>query len=295
MVRLIVYICLAFICILMPLSVLAQPLNVFVSILPQQYFVERIGGDQVRVRVMVKPGQSPETFEPSPRLMAQYSSADVYFTIGLPFEQVWIKRLASLNAGISVVNTRPEQQQLLQASHQHEHASEHNHEYKKQNQRWDPHTWLSPVLAIEQARIINLELSRLMPDKKAVFENNFKQLLQQLKDLDQTIAEHFAHTNKHEFLTFHPAFSYFAHRYGLIQRAIEIDGKEPSAKQIARQITALGDKKVPAVLIEQQFNTVIAKTIARSLNAQLLSIDPLAYDYIKNMQDIADKVSRSLF
>ncbi len=267
----------------------AQKLDVFVSILPQKFFVERIGGEQVNVQVMVKPGQSPETFEPSPRLMARYSGANVYFTIGLPFEQVWIKRLASLNATIQVVNTRPETKQLLQQTHLHDSDKHQSHE------QWDPHTWLSPMLAIEQARIIYHSLSDLQPANKALFEKNFRLLEQQLQQLDKSIASRFANTDKHEFLTFHPAFSYFANRYHLTQRAIEINGKEPSARQIARLIDELSVKHVPHILIEQQFNTVIARTIARSLNAGLLTVDPLAYDYINNMQDIADKINRSLF
>ena len=292
MLRLLVFI-VALSSILLPVSVFAQTITqkvaVFVSILPQKYFVERIGGEQVNVQVMVKPGQSPETFEPSPRLMARYSGADVYFTIGLPFEQVWIKRLASLNAAIQVINTRPETTLLLQQTHQHD-----SDKYKA-HQQWDPHTWLSPILAIEQAKVIYNALSELQPANTALFEKNFRQLEQQLIQLDQSIAGLFSKTDKHEFLTFHPAFSYFANRYHLTQRAIEIDGKEPSAKQIAALISELSAKQVPNILIEQQFNTVIARTIARSLNAGLLTVDPLAYDYIHNMKDIADKINRSLF
>ncbi len=271
---------------LIPVSVFAQSVDIFVSILPQKYFVERIASQQVNVHVMVRPGQSPETFEPSPKLMAQYSSADIYFTIGMPFEQVWIKRLASLNDRISIVTTQPEEHELLHNPHQHK-GSQHS--------QWDPHTWLSPMLAIQQAKIIEQALSRLLPDKKTLFENNYQLLKTELMSLDKSISQGFANKEKRQFLTFHPAFSYYAHRYGLIQRSIEINGKEPSAKQIAKLVAELSEKKVPYILIEQQFNTVISRTIARSLNAQLLSIDPLAYDYIKNMQDITDKVSRSLF
>ncbi len=274
-------------------QIFTQKVDVFVSILPQKYFVERIGGEQVNVQVMVKPGQSPETFEPSPRLMARYSGADVYFTIGLPFEQVWIKRLASLNAAIQVINTRPETTLLLQQTHQHD-SDKHDSDKYKAHQQWDPHTWLSPILAIEQARVIYNALSELQPANAVLFEKNFRQLEQQLIQLDQSIANLFSKTDKHEFLTFHPAFSCFANRYHLTQRAIEIDGKEPSAKQIAALISELSAKQVPNILIEQQFNTVIARTIARSLNAGLLTVDPLAYDYIHNMQDIADKINRSL-
>jgi len=55
-------------------------LTVSVSILPQKYFVERIGGDQVRVNVMVGPGDSPHDYEPKPSQMTSLSESDVYFS-----------------------------------------------------------------------------------------------------------------------------------------------------------------------------------------------------------------------
>ena len=65
---------------------------VFVSILPQQYFVQQIGNDLVDVRVMVGPGQNPATYEPTPQQMAALYKADIYFRIGVPFESAWLDK-----------------------------------------------------------------------------------------------------------------------------------------------------------------------------------------------------------
>ena len=65
-------------------------LNVFVSILPQKYFVEKIGGARVSVHVMVTPGKSPATYEPTPNQVVELGSADVFFTIGVPFENAFL-------------------------------------------------------------------------------------------------------------------------------------------------------------------------------------------------------------
>lgn len=264
----------------------ASTIEVFVSLLPQQYFVQRIGGDRVNINVMVKPGQSPETFEPSTKLMSVYSKAAVYFTIGMPFEQVWIARVASLNKAISIKSTQPDAKNRLLAEHDHEGASQDN---------WDPHTWLSPVIAINQAQIIMHELSRLSPKDKDLFYNNYIKLEKELNVLNDELDKRFKAVDKENFITFHPAFSYFAHQYGLHQIAIEVEGKEPSAKQMARIVKRIKDKKVSYILVERQFNQLIPKTIAHSVNAQLLVLDPLAYDYINNMRDIADKINKALF
>lgn len=253
-------------------AVQAAKIEAFVSILPQQYFVERIGGDQVNVNVMVKPGQSPETFAPSPKLMFLYSKAEVYFTVGMPFEQVWIERVASLNETIAIVKTQPESKE-----------------------KTDPHTWLSPVLVIAQANRIMTELSRLSPENKELFHSNYNELEKELNVLHDEISTIFKTLEKHKFMTFHPAFFYFAKLYGLTQIAIEVEGKEPSAKQMAKLVDRYQNQSVSYLLIEKQFNQVIPGTIAKSFNAELLTVDPLAKDYLNNMTDIAEKINKALF
>jgi len=177
------------------------PIEVFVSILPQKYMVERIGGDQVIVNVMVKPGQSPETFEPSPKMMSIYSRANIYFTIGLPFEQVWIERVASLNNAIKIVPTENVPTSEIagikpMSSHGHQHSM-------------DPHSWLSPSLFLQQTNIVLQNLIDLSPDNKEFFFNNFKRLTNEVNVLDDKIKAAIKIRDKRRFLTFHPAFSIF--------------------------------------------------------------------------------------
>ncbi len=264
----------------------SDKIEVFVSILPQQYLVQQIGAERVNVNVMVKPGQSPETFEPSSKLMSRYSIADIFFTIGMPFEQVWIKRVASLNQHISVVNTQRADKELKEnlmlSRRQHQH-------------HYDPHTWLSPVLFLAQAKVVVAELIRMAPQDEQYFFAHYQQLETKIKNLDKELKQLFEQGKKYHFITFHPAFSYFAQQYGLRQEAIEVDGKAPSARQITHIIKRIKNKQVKFILIEKQFNQNIAQTIAQSVNAQLLVIDPLAWDYIDNMKDVANKINKALF
>lgn len=266
----------------------SKPIEVFVSILPQRFLVDQIGGDQVSVNVMVKPGQSPETFEPSPRLMSLYSKSDVYFTIGLPFEQVWIDRVASLNNSVSIVKTQVSAEKMMNTSNGNDDDHGHHHEL-------DPHTWLSSTLFLQQAKIVLQYLKQQRPERKSYFELNYNRLESEVNVINGHNQQMFKNNNKHTFITFHPAFSYFAQQYGLTQLSIEVDGKEPSARQIAKIINLIQDKDIKYLLIEKQFNQVIPKTIAHSIDAELLIIDPLALDYLVNMRDIADKINRSLF
>lgn len=275
--------------VLFPPMVHSAVIEVFVSILPQQYLVEQIGGKHVNVNVMVKPGQSPETFEPSPKIMSLYSKSDVYYTIGLPFEQVWIDRVASLNEGISIVNTQASLNELI------ENQSEHHAHGHGQHEAMDPHTWLSPVLYLQQARLVLQSLIQILPEEKELFVFNYNALSVKIKALHDDMVHQFKDNDKHRFITFHPAFSYFARQYNLAQISIEVEGKEPSAKQIAKVIKSIQKENVAYILIEKQFNQVIPGTIAKSVNAELLVLDPLALDYLVNMRDIAHKINKALF
>ncbi|MBD3367508.1 MAG: ABC transporter substrate-binding protein [Candidatus Eisenbacteria bacterium] len=79
--------------------------SAFVTIPPQAYFVEHVGGDHVHVDVLVGPGQSPHAFEPTPKQMARLVESDVYFTIGLPFERELVRRIRDIAPELIVVAT----------------------------------------------------------------------------------------------------------------------------------------------------------------------------------------------
>ncbi|MCP4724883.1 MAG: zinc ABC transporter solute-binding protein, partial [bacterium] len=48
-------------------------LYISVSVQPQKFFVEKIGGDKVEVSVMVPPGADPHVYEPKPQQMVELS------------------------------------------------------------------------------------------------------------------------------------------------------------------------------------------------------------------------------
>jgi zinc transport system substrate-binding protein len=116
------------------LTVLAGPaladgkVRAFVSILPQKYFVQRIGGDLVDVDVLVLPGANPHMYEPSPRQMAALAKSQVYFAIGINLEDVWLPKLADANRDILVVRTQEGVKKLPMAAHHHHDEDGHGHE-----------------------------------------------------------------------------------------------------------------------------------------------------------------------
>jgi len=97
----------------------AEKLPVSVSILPQKYFVQKIGGDLVEVSVLVEPGASPETYEPKPKQMVTLAKAKIYFAIGVPFEKKWLPKIVSLNPNMLLVRTDTGIAKIPMTAHQH--------------------------------------------------------------------------------------------------------------------------------------------------------------------------------
>ncbi|MFW5835702.1 MAG: metal ABC transporter solute-binding protein, Zn/Mn family, partial [bacterium] len=79
---------------------------VTVSILPQEYMVKRIAGDNFRINVLVPPGASPETYEPTPGQMRDVANSSLYFRIGyIEFERTVLNNIQLQNNELMVINT----------------------------------------------------------------------------------------------------------------------------------------------------------------------------------------------
>ncbi len=262
----------------------ATALSVCVSIPPQAFFVERIGGEDVSVEVLVGPGQSPATYEPTPTQMGTLDATDVYFRIGVPFEDTLMDRIAASMPDLNVVDLRKGID--LQPAGGHDDAHGHG--------RMDPHTWLDPDNAAVQARTIKDELTRLHPDSAGLYEANLEALLSDLELIDRDVAEMLEPLEGRRIFVFHPAFGYFTGAYGLEQMAIEIEGKEPAPRELQRVIELAEREDVQAIFVQPQFSVASARAIAAEVEAEIIRLDPLARDYLANLREMARKIRNAL-
>ena len=262
-----------------------EPIPVFVSILPQKYFVERIGGEQVKVEVMVNPGESPATFNPNPKKMSLLSQAKLYFSIGVPFETIWIDRIQSIHSNLQFVPLHDEAHDKSGTDQGHGHPSRHSHGSS------DPHIWTSPAKVKLMAKKIKATLVRAEPQKEKYFEANLRAFHNDLDALDRDIREILARSDNHRFLVFHPAWSYFAEDYGLEQISIEDGGKEPGARTLQKIIEKGKKLGIKVIFVQKQFSLTIAGKIAKMIGATVREMDPLAEDYLANMRRTATAIS----
>ncbi|MEJ2689310.1 MAG: zinc ABC transporter substrate-binding protein [Deltaproteobacteria bacterium] len=237
-----------------------KPMDVFVSIAPQQFLVDQIGGPLVKSHLLVDKGQDPHSFEPTPRRLVELGRARLYFTVGLDFERQLTARLGKSYTGLRFVAMDKGIDKL--PMEEHEEKGEPPHPGEK-----DPHIWLSPVLLLKMA------------------ENTENALAKEDKEL-------LPYKGK-TFYVFHPAFGYFAAAFGLIQRAVEAGGHSPSPRQLAAFIERARKHKIRIIFVQPQFDPKGAEAIAKAIDGTVVSLNPLAYDVLGNFSRIAEQLDRS--
>lgn len=260
----------------------SNKLNVFVSILPQQYFVQKVGTKYIEVQVMVGPGQNPATYEPTPQQMVALANADIYFSIGVPFESAWLDKIKNNNK-LTVVECC----KWLANLNNHEHSHDHTN-YS------DPHIWTSPVKVIQITKLVKNALIEKNSINAKSFENSAAEFIIQLQNLDMLVQYKTANLKKRDIIVSHPSWSYFADEYGFTQISIEQEGKEIQASSMVKLIRLARENNVKAVFVQPQFNRKAAEVIAKEIDAKVLVLDPLAFNYIENMLNVTNKIVEGL-
>jgi zinc transport system substrate-binding protein len=261
----------------------ADTVQIVVSIPPQAYFVDRIGGDAVAVETMVPAGSEPHTYEPKPEQLKAISQADAYLHIRVDFEDAWMDRFLAANPQMQVIDTTQGIERLpLPAGLEEEEMTPGSTEGQV-----DPHIWLSPQLVKVQAETITDTLSQLAPEQASQFQANLDDFMQDIDRLDTDIRSTLEGVTNRRFLVFHPAWGYFARDYDLQMLAIEVGGQEPSAAELANLIRFAQQHQIRVIFASPQFSQRDAETIAKEIGGEVLLIDPLAYDWLNNLQQVA--------
>ncbi len=265
-------------------TVIQAKLNIIASILPEQKFIESIGGEYVQVALMVKPGNSPHTYEPKPSQMKDISRADLYLSIGVEFEKVWLPKFANQNQHMKIIDISQGIKKLPVSSHD-THATKH----------LDPHIWTSPLYTKHLAKNILTALVDADPSHQATYEKNYHAFIQKVEETDQQIQQTLSPLpeERKSFIVFHPSWGYFAKQYGLIQIPIEIDGKAPKPRAVQKLITKARALHIHTVLTSPEFSDSIAKQIANELDIKVLKISPLNPNWSQNLQNLAKVISNN--
>ena len=222
-------------------SLAAQKTQVFVTIVPQSFLAERIGGEAVEVHILADKGQDPHTFEPTTKQATALARAQLFFTMEMPFEKQLVAKALATNRNLKVVDSTTGIARLAMTEHHDDvhsgedhdahHAAAHPGNDSDLGHQ-DPHVWMAPANLMIMAQNMAAALVAAMPERQEFLRQNLKSLLNELSILDKRLATSLAPHRGKTFYVFHPAFGYFAQAYGLTQEAVETGGKSPSPKQL---------------------------------------------------------------
>jgi zinc transport system substrate-binding protein len=271
--------------------------NTIVSIVPQKSIVEAIGGELVNVSVMVLPGNSPHSYEPKASQMKDLNDAKIYFAIGVEFENAWLKRFQNQNKSLKIVDTSKGIEKLAMIKHKHDDDDHkghkhHDHHDDHKAESKDPHVWTSTQNLKVIAKNIYNELISIDSKNSATYEANYKLLINKIDSVQSQIKEILKDTPKDsKFMVFHPAWGYFANEYGLIQIAVEVEGKEPKPAILVELIKEAREENIKAIFTQPEFSEKSAKVIADELGIKVIKASPLNPKWDENLINLAKAIS----
>ena len=288
----------------------AEPISIFVSVAPQKYFVERIGGEQVQVQTMVKGGERPDVYVPSTDQIRQLADARLYFFTGVPYEWSWREVFRQRFPTLRQVECCPGVDLIYDTHHHHHHVhhsdasadthgdthhdSHKDHEDTREEAQhydeYDPHIWVSPRQAVFIADQVLAELLPLAPEHEDFFRVNHQQLVADLKQLDEEIVQRRKTAATNILVVTHPSLAYFARDYGFEQISLEQYGVEVSAGSLVDIITDAKENNVQHVFVQKQFNENAARIFAQETGAEMVYFDPLVEDYLQSMRTLAKQL-----
>lgn len=266
-------------------SLLNAKINTVVSIAPQQTFTKAIGGDKVNITLMVKPGNSPHTYEPKPSQMKDISRADIYLSIGVEFEEAWLGRFKNQNQNMKIIDISKGIQKIDMQEHSHEKEPSKLHHNEK-----DPHIWTSPKNVKIIAQNIYQSLIQVDYKNKKYYKTNLDKFLLHVDNVDKKLKSILNQSHR-KFMVFHPSWGYFAQEYGLMQIPIEIAGKSPKPKELMHLIKEAKEENASAIFTSPEFSTTIAKQIANELKIPVIKISPLSENWSENLETLAKAIA----
>jgi zinc transport system substrate-binding protein len=269
------------------------PINITVSILPQKYLVERVGGSHVKVNAMVVEGASPHTYEPKPEQMRELANSAAYFIIGVEYENTWLDRIQDANPDMQIVDMSEGIERIPMVEHHHE-GEEQEGDEEHEESGLDPHVWTSPRLVKLMANNILAALVKLDPDHQIDFEQNMQVLNADIDQLDESIKSTLEGSTDRSFIVFHPAWGYFAQDYNLRQIPIEVEGQEPSPQELVNIINEAKAEHSKVVFAQPGISTKTADTIAQEINGEVVLINPLEENWLENLQKVAEAFASAL-
>jgi zinc transport system substrate-binding protein len=281
----------------------SDKLKVVATFYPLAFFAQKIGGEEVTVKQLIPDNTEVHTWQPSFADILAVDEAEVIIYNGASLDH-WFKNdiLPTIDSSNKIVVETTKGVQLLET--ETEHADQHEELY-------DPHTWISPFLAKQQAQNIYEALIQKDPDHEGYYSERWQNLKTRFEELDNKYLTGLSTKNKEDIFVAHSAFGYLADRYGFKQHGvIGISADEqPSASVYANLVDMMIEYETYVVYVDPVYTAESVQTLKNDLetrteqNVQILklyfilgAIDGLDYfgQQEKNLENLKIGLEASL-
>ncbi|MGW8317208.1 MAG: metal ABC transporter solute-binding protein, Zn/Mn family, partial [Bacteroidales bacterium] len=257
------------------------------------------------INVMVPPGASPATYEPTVQQIRGLEHSPLYLKIGyVEFEAGWMSKIAASNPAMTIADLSQGIGLLSGDDPEISPPLFHTEEQDRQDPSGpgheghihsgpDPHIWMSARNARIIARNTCDALISQFPEHTAVFNRRLGILMNKIDSVDMTISSILEPYKDRAFIIYHPALSYFARDYNLVQYTLEMEGKTPSPRHMQQMVDLGKEKKISAIFVQKQFDQRNATVLAEEIGARIIRIDPLSESWSSEMVGIAEQLKAS--
>ncbi|MEB7719323.1 metal ABC transporter solute-binding protein, Zn/Mn family [Staphylococcus xylosus] len=264
-------------------------LKIYTTVFAFQSFTEQIGGKYVDVKSIYPSGADMHTFEPTQKEMVNIAKGDLFIYSNQEMDPVAKKIAGSINnkdLKLALAANFTHDDLVVNHEHDHEHEGhEHAHEeeghehegHEHEEGSEDPHVWLDPVLNKKMVKSIKDDLAKKDPQHKDYYENNYKQVVNDLDNINQRLTEVTEHPKRDTVVISHDSIGYLANRYGFKQEGVSgMNNEEPSQRDLMNIVNNIKQTKQPYVLYEQNISSKVTDVIQKESNSTPLSFHNMA-------------------
>lgn len=274
-------------------------LILYTSLYPLQYVAEQIGGNTISVHSILPPGADAHTYEPSSKDIISIAKGDLFFYLGAGMEayaETVAQSLASQD--VKLIEIGEDESLFIKDEHSQENDEE-NDSMHEHHGDYDPHIWLDPIRLIQIAEIIKKELISINIESEDVYEENFKILMNELTQLDDSFKNVLNEKENKHILVSHAAYGYWEDRYGIEQ--ISVNGlsssNEPSQKELTKIIQQTKEYNLKYILFEENTSNRVSEIIRDEIGAETVvihNLEVLTEEDIKNNEDYLSLMKSNL-
>lgn len=273
----------------------SDPLSIYTTVYPLQFFAERIAGDEADVSSILPPGSDSHTYEPTSKDVIAIAEADAFIMNGAGLEGFADSIAEAVESENVLIAEATDGIELSEGAHDHDHGHDHDHDHGD----YDPHVWLDPIRSIEMAENIKELLINLQPDDEALFNENFESLKAELEALDQEFSSSIEQASGNHFIVSHAAYGYWEEAYDVHQIAVSglSPTQEPSQKELQEIVETAEAYELQHVFFEQNVTTKIAEVVREEIGAETLMLHNLSVltdEDIENGEDYFSLMKRNL-